>query len=97
MAFLPSPAISINNIFIENFSPIQNPKENDKYYNIYAKNVEIIYPIFGWFSNKLIKKIILNDASIDVFKSNSKGQLEKSIFYTKLDYFNKINPRTPLS
>ncbi|MFZ9181260.1 MAG: AsmA family protein [Rickettsiales bacterium] len=97
VAFLPSPAISINNIFIENFSPIQNPKENDKYYNIYAKNVEIIFPIFGWFSNKLIKKIILNDASIDVFKSDSRGKLEKSIFYTKLDYFNKINPRTPPS
>ncbi|MFM7702343.1 MAG: hypothetical protein ACKO6C_02670, partial [Alphaproteobacteria bacterium] len=97
VALLPSPSISINNLFIENYSPEKNPKENSKFYNIYAKNMEIIFPIFGWSKNKLIKKIILNDASIDVFKSNSKGKLGKSVFYTKLDYLNKINPRSPPS
>ncbi len=97
VSFLPSPSISINHIFIENFNPSKTPKETDKFYNIYAKNVKIIFPIFGWFSDKLIKNIILNDASIDVFKSGSKGKLGKSIFYNKLDYFNKINPRSPPS
>lgn len=97
IALLPSPSISINNLFIENYSLAKNPKENDKFYNIYAKKMEIFFPIFGWSKNKLIKKIILDNASIDVFKSDSKGKLGNSVFYTKLDYYNKINPRSPPS
>jgi len=97
VALLPSPRISINHLFVENFNPSKNPKENDKFYNFYSQNLEIIFPIFGWFEKKIIKKIILNNANIDVYKANSVGKLQKSIFYTKLDYFNKINPRSPPS
>ena len=63
---LPSPSIIAHKVFIENYALSNNRSENDNFYNIYVEDLEIIFPIFRTNSRQLIKKIIANDAIIEI-------------------------------
>lgn len=75
VALLPSPTITLEDVLLQNYRP-QNSKENQnnnsgKIYNLYAKKVQIKFPIISFHGKNFIKKIVFMDAILESYESNS--------------------------
>ena len=91
---LPSPSIIAHKVFIENYALSNKRSENDNFYNIYVEDLEIIFPIFRTNSRQLIKKIIANDAIIEIAKPEILKKIENGDFNKVLESYSK-NPTPP--
>ncbi len=89
---LPSPSISVNDVFIENYAPQNNRTESDNFYNIYIKNLKIIFPIFKINSRQLIKKVIIDNSIIEIAQPEILRKIESSPFNETLKIISKKYP-----
>jgi len=99
ISLLPSPSITVHDVFIENYALSNKRTESDNFYNIYAKDLKIIFPIFRTNSRQLIKKIIANEAIIEIAQPEILKKIENSDFAKTLENFQKnpiaINQNSP--
>ena len=94
ISLLPYPSISANNVFIENYALPNKRGESDNFYNIYVENLKIIFPIFRTNSRQLIKKIIADNAIIEIAQPEILKTIENGNFSKALEEFSK-NPPSP--
>jgi hypothetical protein len=86
---LPSPSISISDIFIENYAPQNKRNESDNFYNIYIKNLKIVFPILKINNRQLIEEIIVDDSIIEIAQPEILRKIENSPFNDTLKIISK--------
>lgn len=84
VSLIPSPSISLSNVFIENYAPAKKRSENDDFYNIYVKNLKIIFPIFKFNNKQPIVKIIADKSIIEIARPDVLSKIDNSLFNTYL-------------
>lgn len=89
ISLLPSPSITAHDVFIENYAISNKRSESDNFYNIYAKDLKIIFPIFRTNSRQLIKKISANEAIIEIAQPEILKKIENGDFAKTLENFQK--------
>ena len=95
ISLLPYPSITANNVFIENYALPGKRSESDNFYNIYVKNLTIIFPIFRINSRQLIKKIIADNAIIEIAQPEILKTIENGDFSKTLEEFSKNRKSSP--
>jgi hypothetical protein len=93
---LPSPSISIKDVFIENYAPHNKRSSSDNFYNIYIKNLKIVFPILKINNRQLIKKIIIKDSIIEIAQPEILSKIESSPFNDILKTISKNSPEKTL-
>lgn len=81
---LPSPAIIVNEVLLQNYRVEDGEKNSDTIYNFYAKSAKIKLTVFKFSGDSTIKKIIFSNAILQSYKDN--GQILK-----REDDFTKIS------
>jgi hypothetical protein len=89
---LPSPSISAHHVFIENYAPPSKRDKSDNFYNIYVRDLKIVFPIFRINSGKLIEKVIADRAIIEVAQPEALKKIVNSSFSATLERVSKNIP-----
>ena len=89
---LPSPSISAHHVFIENYAPPSKRSKSDNFYNIYVKDLKIVFPIFRFSGGQLIEKVIADNATIEVAQPEALKKIENSSFGAILERVSKNIP-----
>ena len=91
VSLLPIPTITASNVFIENYAINNKRNETDNFYNIYIKNLKIIFPVLKFNNRQLIKKIIADDCVIEIAQPEVLKRIDNSLFNTYLKKFPQSN------
>ncbi|MBM3590061.1 MAG: hypothetical protein FJX30_01620 [Alphaproteobacteria bacterium] len=91
VSLLPVPTITASNVFIENYALPNKRNETDNFYNIYIKNLKIIFPVLKFNNRQLIKKIIADDCVIEIAQPEVLKKIDNSLFNTYLKKFPQSN------
>ncbi len=84
ISLLPVPTISLKEVFIENYAPMGSRSEVDNFYNIYCKNVKVVYPILKLNNRQLIKNLIADGCIIEGAIPDILSKIENSLFAKKI-------------
>ena len=89
---LPYPSISAHHVFIENYAPPSKRDKSDNFYNIYVRDLKIVFPIFRINSGKLIEKVIADKAIVEVAQPEALKKIVNSSFSATLERVSKNIP-----
>jgi flavodoxin len=93
VAFLPSPTITLNDVFLRGYRAKSDENLPDKIYNIYAKKTEIKLPIFKFFDSGTFKKIIFVDGIFQSYQSTGEAVIRNDKFDEKVAELTKNLPK----
>lgn len=99
VALLPSPTITLENVLLQNYKPKtshkkdqKDEKKSERVYNIFAKKVQIKFPVFRFSDDLFIKKITFIDAVLESYDNANPPVERKNKFTAAADEITKNNP-----
>lgn len=73
VGLLPSPTITINDVLLQNYKPKVTENQTQRTYNIYARSVEIKFPIFKFSEEEIFKKITIFDPVFEGYVTSNEA------------------------
>lgn len=80
VAFLPSPTITLNKVFLRQYAVNTDKDLDKKIHNLYAKQIQIKLALFSFSKGSAIKKIIFSNAILQSYYESNKDAVRSDSF-----------------